>query len=569
SAYVEENDSRAAQLAHWDETALGSQREVLGRVDGAELDLRCVEHPELSLTVFTPHAEHLDGALFAALSPRHPDLARWSADPDVARRLEDMRSGGWERSEREAEAVAVLDTGLRVMAPNGTGSLPVLVSPLVDSRYGPTAILGIPQRDRTDEVIARRVGIETPERDAAGESDGAGEPDGADAGSTDGRPDGARRAVRYRARDFSISRQRYWGTPIPIVYCPDCGTVPLGLEDLPLELPLDIQPTGAESPLASHAAFRETVCPRCGGPATRETDTLDCHFDALWLWVPACVPADQRERPVEEILALDDLRAWLPSERLVAGSDSGNFMFDQRITTKALRDIGPLAFLANGEPFAGALMHEMVIRDGRKMSKHLGNVVEPDALVEELGADTVRLAVLYAARPQRSLNWSESAVSHCHKFLRALWAYVHEQMAIDPAELVSGEGELAKLRTDHLQRRLDGWCSTAVERITAAMSELEMHKAVRDVMRLLERIRDFDSRARAKRGELSREDHDSIMAALEVLLRTLNPFAPHVAQELLELMTSNAGAGASATGARSGEAAATLAWPTPGEKVPA
>ncbi|MDE3069165.1 MAG: class I tRNA ligase family protein [Acidobacteriota bacterium] len=589
SAYVEENDRRAGELGHWDETALGSQREVLGRVDGVELELPCVERPDLTLTVFTPHADQVAGARFAALSPRHPELARWTADADVARALEDMRSGGWERSEREAEAVAVLDTGLRVRAPDGSGELPVLVSPLVDSRFGPTAILGVPSHDRTDEVIARRVGIEEPSADAAAEGAAgaggagpAGDPDGR-AGGAGGTP--ALPAVRYRARDFSISRQRYWGTPIPIVYCPDCGIVPLSIDELPLELPLDIRPTGAENPLASHSAFHQTACPRCGGPAKRETDTLDCHFDALWLWVPACVPAGERERPVAEILALEDLRAWLPSERLVAGSDSGNFMFDQRITTKALRDIGPLAFLSAGEPFAGALMHEMVIRDGRKMSKHLGNVVEPDALVEQLGADTVRLAVLYAARPQRSLNWSESAVAHCHKFLRALWSYAHDRLAIDPAALASGEGELPRLRTDHLQRRLAGWCETAVERITAAMLELEMHRAVRDVMRLLERIGDFEKRARAKRGELSREDHEAIMAALEVLLRMLNPFAPHVAQELLGLLhgaPSPSGAGeAVATGAADGapsaarawrlgdEAGEQLAWPAVAEKVPA
>ena len=140
------------------------------------------------------------------------------------------------------------------------------------------------------------------------------------------------------------------------------------------------------------------------------------------------MPAGARARtPLEEILALPDLRHWLPSERLVAGSDSGNFVFDQRIVTKALRDIGPLAFLADGEPFAGCLFHEMVIRDGRKMSKHLGNVVDPDELVERYGADTVRLAVLYAARPQNSLNWSDSAVLRCHRFLTQVWEYSHSQ----------------------------------------------------------------------------------------------------------------------------------------------
>ena len=141
------------------------------------------------------------------------------------------------------------------------------------------------------------------------------------------------------------------------------------------------------------------------------------------------MPPEAREEPLEEILALADLRHWLPSERVVAGSDSGNFVFDQRIVTKALRDIGPLAFLADGEPFAGCLFHEMVISDGRKMSKHLGNVVDPDELVERYGADTVRLAVLYAARPQKSLNWSDSAVLRCHRFLTQVWEFSQARLA--------------------------------------------------------------------------------------------------------------------------------------------
>ncbi len=198
-------------------------------------------------------------------------------------------------------------------------------------------------------------------------------------------------AVRYKASDWVISRQRSWGTPIPIVYCEELWDRAARDAELPVLLPLDIKPTGTGNPLAELDDFINTTCPRCGGPARRETDTLDCHFDALWLWVPVCVPPQERGRSsLEEIFALADLRHWLPSERVVAGSDSGNFVFDQRTMTKALRDIGPLAFLADGEPFAGCLFHEMVTADGRKMSKHLGNVVDPDELVERYGADTVQ-----------------------------------------------------------------------------------------------------------------------------------------------------------------------------------
>ncbi len=396
-------------------------------------------------------------------------------------------------------------------------------------------MLGIPELDRTDELIAERLGpvLGGEEEGLGGEADagssGGGSPiRSAEAGA--GGPWEAHPTVRYRAGDFSISRQRSWGTPIPIVYCEGCGTVPVPPEQLPVVLPLDLRPTGAGNPLAEREDFVSTPCPRCGGPARRETDTLDCHFDALWLWIPACVPASERERPLEEILALGDLRAWLPSERLVAGSDSGNFMFDQRIVTKALRDIGPLAFLPDGEPFAGALMHEMVIREGRKMSKHLGNVVDPDELVESFGADTVRMAVLWAARPQKSLNWSDSAVQFCRRFLHNLWAYSQARFA----QQVEDSGELDPARTEHLRRRLEKWCEIAVAKITEELAELKMHSAVRNAIRLLDRIKDYESRVLKHSGALCREDHEALRDALGLMARVLTPFAPHLGEELWE-----------------------------------
>jgi leucyl-tRNA synthetase len=306
-------------------------------------------------------------------------------------------------------------------------------------------------------------------------------------------------------------------------------------------LPLDITPTGTGNPLAELREFVETSCPRCGSPAKRETDTLDCHFDALWLWVPACVPPEARGAPLQDILALPDLRHWLPAERVVAGSDSGNFVFDQRIVTKALRDIGPLAFLADGEPFAGCLFHEMVISEGRKMSKHLGNVVDPDALVERFGADTVRLAVLYAARPQRTLNWSDSAVLRSHRFLTQVWDYSHLQLtaAEQPAAaeaLTAGaeapDGEPIRDTTEHLRLKLSQWCEKAVEKITEDMEDLEMHSAVRNVMRLFDRIKDFEKRVIAREGALSRADSDALIDALSLLAQLLGPFAPHLSEEL-------------------------------------
>ena len=549
SAYVEDNDRRLAELAAsgiWDELALSSQEIVLGRVDGVEVDL---SGPDGSaLTVFTPHADALADARFVLMSARHPDADEWAADATAHGQLEQLRSGGWERGSREAETIPVIETGRVLFAPGGA-PLPVLVSPLVDSRFGPTVVLGVPTRDRTDEVIARRLGIDLPDGEPeldAHELDAHERSAGANGASSDG--DGplaqaGRPAVRYKASDWVISRQRSWGTPIPIVYCEQCGTVPVPRDQLPVPLPLDILPTGAGNPLAELEEFVQTTCPSCGGPARRETDTLDCHFDALWLWIPACVPSELREDPLEEIFSLPDLRHWLPSERLVAGSDSGNFVFDQRIVTKALRDIGPLAFLTDGEPFAGCLFHEMVTADGRKMSKHLGNVVDPDELVARYGADAVRLAILYAASPQKSLNWNDSVVLRCSRFLGQVWEYsnamIERQSAADaPAEqeqhtaAADGQHEAIKDNTEHLRLKLSQWCEAGVGRITKDMESLEMHSAVRNVMRLFDRIKDFDKRVVAREGELVGANLDALVDALTVLVQTLGPLAPHLAEEL-------------------------------------
>ncbi len=545
SAYVPENDRRLDELAdsgRWDEVALASQRFVLGRVDGVEVELTGSE--DATLNVFTPHTEALAQARFVLISPKHPEIDAWAADPAVREQLEELRSGGLERSSRDAAAIALIDTGRTLPAPGGGAQLPVLISPGVDGRFGTTAVFGMPGADRTDAVIAARVpGLAPWEEAGNGASD--------ETSTSDARLSSAsipaHPAVRYKADDFSISRQRSWGTPIPIVYCEEHGAVPLAKEQLPVLLPLDITPTGAGNPLAEMREWVETTCPLCGGPAERETDTLDCHFDALWLWVPACVPPESREDSLEEILALPDLRHWLPSERVVAGSDSGNFVFDQRIVTKALRDIGPLSFLAAGECFAGCLFHEMVISDGRKMSKHLGNVVDPDALVERYGADTVRLAVLYAARPQKTLNWNDSSVLRANRFLTQVWDFTQSRLAVAQA-LAATDGERADVEdgpaaadgndegirdtTEHLRLKLSQWCEKGVEKITEDMEDLEMHSAVRNVMRLFDRIKDYEKRVLQRQEALGRADSEALLQALSLLAQLLGPFAPHVAEEL-------------------------------------
>lgn len=517
TGYLEENDENTERLENWDELSLATQRYILGRSEGVELDL---EGTAGALTVFSPHRGALDRATFVLLSPRHPQIEAWAASEAAREELEQMRSGGWERSARDARSVPVVDTGASLTGLDGS-ELPVLVSPLVDARYGPTAALGIPAVDEADAELAARV-----ERVRGGEPDEGGEEDGGALADPE-LPAGAREAKRYRANDFSISRQRAWGTPIPVIHCERCGAVPVPVEDLPVVLPRDLMPRAEGNPLAETPEFVDVACPSCGGAARRETDTLDCHFDALFLWVPAAVPPADR---AEQMFTHPELQHWLPAERLVAGGDSGGFVFDQRIVTKALRDHGEFEFMAEGEPFAGCLFHEMVIADGRKMSKHLGNVVDPDELVAQYGADTVRLAVLYAAGPAKTLNWSDGAVRFANRFLRSVWTYCQDRFAALEGHAHDPE---AAADTEHMRDRLRKWCDNGLERITADTADLQLHKSVRNLTRLFERIQDFEKRVMKRRGQLDRADAEAQVAALVLLLRALAPFAPHTAEELL------------------------------------
>ncbi|MBS1887669.1 MAG: class I tRNA ligase family protein [Actinobacteria bacterium] len=515
--YLEENDANMAKLEAqpWDELALATQRYILGRAEGVEVDL---EGPAGRLTVFTPHADAAGLATFVLLSPRHPEVEAWIGEAGVREELEQLRSGGWERSARDAQSVPVIDTGRAIPGPAGE-ELPVLISPLVDARFGPTAALGIPAVDEADADIASRFPGRVPDVD--------GPKTGLSEGFSAHRPvEGARAAKRYRANDFSISRQRSWGTPIPIVHCPDHGPVPVPEADLPVVLPRDLVATGEGNPLAERSDFVDVECPICGTPAKRETDTLDCHFDALFLWVPATVPPEDR---AERMFTHPESRRWLPAERLVAGGDSGGFVFDQRIVTKALRDHGEFAYMADGEPFEGCLFHEMVIADGRKMSKHLGNVVDPDELVGQFGADTVRVAVLWAAGPAKTLNWSGAAVRFANKFLRGFWTYAHDRFV----ELDAARHDPEKAaETEFMRERLRKWCEAGLMRITEDTADLQMHQSIRNLTRLFERIQQFEKQLK-KRGQLDRADAEALVAAILLLARVLQPFAPHAAEAIL------------------------------------
>jgi len=507
SAYAAENDTRLGELPGTDKAWAGSQTAHLGRTDGIETD--ATGPTGRTLTVFTPHESAVDQAECVMISPRHPDIESWVASPELREKLAEVERSGSRVRSRSASSALVVRAGCALRVPGIDSPLPLVITSVVDSRFGETAVLGIPTVDHVDEVVCRRAGIKLP--------------DGAVHGENSAR--GWRRAARYRASDWTISRQRSWGAPIPIVCCDACGLVPVPRDQLPVLLPDDLNRTGSGNPLVEHEDFVRTVCPACGSAARRETDTLDCHFDAVWMWAIFCVPAEDRHT---DLFTHPELRRWLPGDRIIWGADGGAYMFDHRVTAKALRDCGPLAWLTAGEPFSAGLMHEMVKIDGRKMSKHLHNGVNPDDLVRQVGADVIRLAVLIAAAPRSPLTWTDAVVRRAEEFLADLWSYWH--LYVMPHG--SLDEDAAVDTSDSLRRRLSGWCEVGARRVTEDLRNLQLHRAGEDVMRLFVRIRDFEARVVAAKGELEDDDRRALVAALRLLVRLLSPLAPHISDEL-------------------------------------
>jgi leucyl-tRNA synthetase len=529
--YAAENDVNLDALSGWDQNALGAQRSLLGRVEGVEVEATTPSGERA--TVFAAEPEALGAAAFVAVSPNHPQLDDWVAELEESATLRDMKSIGWRTGDR-ASTVEVIDTGLTARVAGIEHALPVLVSPIVDARHGATASLGFPGADRTDAEVGEKAGIAPP---AEGEAAGA---PGAE----------TRPATRYAISDFSISRQRSWGAPIPIVYCGACGIVPVPRDQLPVELPKHLKIDGSGRPLAEDESFVCTTCPSCGGPARRETDTLDCHVDAFWTWLSIAVPyADRRTRVFDH----PETARWLPVCNVIRGTDGAGFVFDQRSFTKMLRDVGLLTHISDGEPFTNHRMVGLVRFDGRKMSKHLRNTVELKAMLEQVGADTLRVAMLYSASPRSDFHWNEEPIRHCAQFLEELHAFAAPRLRRWP-QLDAALRERIDAG-DRLRRKLVTWCDMARRNTGEQIDELEMKRAVEHVMALFSKLREFERRARAAHGAgpdgaLQPADEAAVAIALRLLVRLLAPMAPHLAEELWSLSGEP-------------ELLATLPWPDP------
>ncbi len=537
-----------AMLEQWPERVLTMQRNWIGRSHGAEVQFRIVGSDE-SIPVFTTRPDTLFGATFFVLAPEHPmvaDLVRGTAQESEV--MDYVRKRGGESVAdrmREDRPKSGVDTGRTVYNPVTNEEIPIWVSDYVLVEYGTGAIMAVPGHDDRDHAFARAFGL--PIRQVVAATDGEVDVQAeAYTGAGDeavlvnsGRFDGmtvaeAKDAVpawladdgrgeqktAYRLRDWLVSRQRYWGAPIPIIDCPSCGLVPVPDEDLPVLLPdIDDYAPKGRSPLAAAEDWRSVACPTCGAPALRETDTMDTFVDSSWYFLRYVSAHDDTQ-------AFDKAAVdwWLPVGQYIGGVEHAILhLLYSRFFTKVLYDAGYIGFQ---EPFANLFTQGMIYKDGAKMSKSKGNVVAPDAIVNRYGADALRMYVLFMGPPEQDKEWSDNGVLGPSRFLDRLWKAV-ERIAAD-----GGSAPLPAAPEDSAGATLDLLRLThrTTQRVTEDIDRrLQFNTAIAATMELLNGI----ERGRAElEGDAA--GRQALRHAAGTLICLVQPFAPHIAEELWE-----------------------------------
>ena len=522
------------------------QRNWIGRSEGADFTLPIADADGNArddidgIAVFTTRPDTSFGMTFAVMSPEHPRVAELTTD-DRQAEVEAFITAVAERSEFERLSVAGpadkrgVDTGTRVINPFTGQPIPLFLADYVLTTYGTGAIMAVPGEDQRDWEFATAYGLPIirtvqPPEDFDGEAytgDGPsinsewlnglwmGE---AKAAAIDWLEDQGigERKVNYRLRDWLLSRQRYWGCPIPVVYCEACGAVPVPYEDLPVGLPDDVafMPTG-RSPLVDHPGFLNTPCPNCGGPARRETDTMDTFVDSSWYFLRFADPKNQ-ELPFSP----EALERWLPVDQYIGGVEHAilHLMY-ARFFTRALSDLG-VAPAGLREPFQRLFTQGMVRMGGGKMSKSSGNLVAPEDIIDAHGADALRLAILQVKPPAEDVDWEDFGLEGCNRFLGRLW-----RLAAGTAERAnparSGPVTEADLAIDTSTHRL-------IDRITSEFDRWSYNTAVAGCMEFTNELYRY---VQADDGP----HHDTLAFAIDSLLLVMAPMVPHIGAELWEM----------------------------------
>ncbi|MDA3919261.1 MAG: leucine--tRNA ligase [Salinisphaera sp.] len=530
--YADELLEDLNSLDGWPDAVKTMQANWIGRSTGLEIDFAVVGQ-KAPLTVYTTRPDTLHGATYLALAADHPLVAAAAdADPELAVFCDECRAAGTAEAGLETREKKGYRLDHQALHPLSGEPLPIYVANFVLMGYGTGAVMSVPAHDQRDWEFAKAydlpivsviadadgepLGVHEAASTAKGPLVNSGEDNGLEfdaafaaiADRLEARNE-ARRKTQYRLRDWGLSRQRYWGAPIPIIHCPDCGAVPVPEADLPVVLPEDVTPEGAGSPLPDMPEFVNVDCPKCGQAARRETDTFDTFMESSWYFARFTCPDAQ---------AMLDERAdyWLPVDQYVGGVEHAILhLLYARFFQKLMRDIG----LAKAdEPFSRLLTQGMVLKDGAKMSKSKGNTVDPQALIDQYGADTVRLFSMFAAPPEQSLEWSDAGVEGAHRFLHRLWRLVTAHVntgLVTP--VTSAEGAAGELR-----RKLHETIAKVGDDIGRRMTFNTAIAATMELCNALGRVEDPPAvDLQAVRQE-----------ALEAVVKMLAPIAPHVCDTL-------------------------------------
>jgi leucyl-tRNA synthetase len=527
------------RLPDWPDRVKTMQRNWIGRSDGAEILFR-VEGLSEPVTVFTTRPDTLFGATFLALAPEHPAVALLAANSPRRAALEEFveRIRRESRLEREAEGARKegFDTGARAVNPATGEPIPVWLANFVLPEYGTGAIMGVPAHDQRDFEFARALGLtirpvyrtEEEEPDPLAMTQAI--PHGGvlcRSGPWNGTPDGpeairvairwiegngvGRGKVGYRLRDWLISRQRYWGTPIPAIHCAPCGVVPVPDADLPIVLPDDVAFRGAEgNPLEKSEVFVNVRCPGCGGPARRETDTMDTFVDSSWYYLRFLAPRD-----ATRMIDAERAARWMPVDQYVGGIEHAILhLLYSRFICRVLHDMG----LVNlEEPFARLFNQGMITKANpktgkiEKMSKSRDNTVSPDDLISRLGADTVRVYTLFIGPPEKESEWSEDGVLGAHRFLNRVHDLCARVQALGAEDAPASDTDLGRLEHG------------TIRRVTADASRFHFHTAVAALMEYQRGIADA--------LETGSESPGALRRSAKTLLKLLHPIAPHLTEE--------------------------------------
>ena len=533
--YAEQLLNDLDTLDGWPEQVRTMQRNWIGRSEGIEMQFGIAGRDD-TLAIYTTRPDTLMGVTYVAVAAEHPLAIEAAAgNAALAAFIEEFRLSGISEALLATQEKKGIDTGFRAIHPISGAEVPIWAANFVLMEYGSGAVMSVPAHDQRDYEFALQNGIAIkqviyPAHDQqhadldkeafvdkgllkdSGEFDGLTSAQAfAAIGDWLEQAGKGRRQVNYRLRDWGVSRQRYWGCPIPIINCATCGAVPVPEADLPVILPTDVIVDATGSPLKKMAAFIDTTCPTCGGPAERETDTFDTFFESSWYFARYTC-ADKTDGMLDE-----RANYWLPVDQYVGGIEHAVLhLLYARFFNKLMRDEG---LLSADEPFTHLLTQGMVLKDGSKMSKSKGNTVDPQGLIDQYGADTVRLFTMFAAPPEQSLEWSESGVEGASRFLKRLWKLVYRHVDAGVAT------ELKVAALNETQKAIRRSVHSTLAKVSDDVGRRHtFNTAIAANMELMNTLSRFDDNSEQGRAVMQE--------ALDAVVLMLSPIVPHITHTL-------------------------------------